>query len=152
MALIIDSTAATISVVVSKDSAVNCTEEEYDEYLKDLDESHLCLDGEPTRFVLRKNLPYEASQRVMDAQASYVKGQVKMQMSYVLEEVRASLIDIVNPSDLPKEKQLVYKRHSDGLCSKEIIGLLQSYGVLMDLYRARSNFASGPKGDVVKKK
>ncbi len=151
MAFTIDNTSSTIEVILSKDSAVKCDSDSYEKYLETLDESLLELDGEPTRFVLRKNLPYEASRKVMNAQATYVKGEVQLQMSYVLEEVRASLIDIKNPSDLPKDKCLNFKKENDGLCSKEIVGWLQSYGVLMDLYRARSAVATSSQTDLAKK-
>jgi len=151
MSFSIESTDATIKVVVSKDSAVNCTEDEYEKYTETLDESLLKLEGEPTRFLLRKNLSYEASQKVMDAQATFVKGKVQMKMSYVMEEVRASWIGVENPSDLPADKCLVWKRDNDSLASRDLVALLQSSGVLMDLYKARQSFQA-TSGESAKKK
>lgn len=150
MSFSIESTDATIKVVVSKDSAVNCTEEEYEQYSETLDESLLKLEGEPTRFILKKNLSYEASQKVMDAQATFVKGKVQMKMSYVMEEVRASWIGVENPADLVG-KGIVWKRDNDSLASRELVALLQNSGVLMDLYKARQSFQA-TSGESAKKK
>ena len=151
MAFSIESADATIKVVVSKDSAVNCTDDEYEKYTETLDESLLNLEGDPTRFVLKKNLTYEASQKVMDAQASFVKGKVEMKMSYVLEEVRAAWIGVENPPDLAKDKCIIWKRDNDGLSNKQLVAGLQNSGVLMDLYKARQSFGA-TSGDDAKKK
>ena len=151
MAFSIESADTTIKVVVSKDNAVHCTDDEYEKYTETLDESLLNLEGDPTRFVLKKNLSYEASQKVMDAQASFVKGKVQMNMSYVLEEVRASWIGVENPPDLAKEQCINWKRDNDGLANKQLVAGLQNAGVLMDLYKARQAFGSTP-GDAAKKK
>ena len=151
MAFSIESADATVKVVVSKDSAVNCTDDEYEKYTETLDESFLNLDGDPTRFVLKKNLTYEASQKVMDAQAHFVKGKVEMKMSYVLEEVRAAWIGVENPPDLAKEKCIIWKRENDGLANRQLVAGLQNSGVLMDLYKARQSF-SATSGEDAKKK
>lgn len=151
MAFSIEAPDTTIKVVVSKDTAVNCSEDEYEKYTETLDESLLQLDGCPTRFILRKNLSYEASQKVMDAQASFVKGKVQMNMSYVLEEVRAALIGVENPPDLSKDESIIWKRENDGLTNKQLVAGLQNAGVLMDLYKARQSFGSNP-GESAKKK
>jgi hypothetical protein len=151
MSFSMGSADATIKVVVSKDNVVNCTDEEYEKYTESLDESLLHLEGEPTRFVLKKNLSYEASQKVMDSQASFHKGKVQMKMSYVMEEVRASLTAIENPPDLDKAQCIEWKRDNDGLTSRELIAGLQNAGVLMDLYRSRQSFQTA-SGDLAKKK
>ena len=143
-----------IEVVVSKDSALEYNEKGYDSYLEDLDESKLKFKqgDEPTRFVMRKTLAYEASQKVMNSQASYDKGKVKLNMSYVMEETRLALVDIKNPAHLSPESRIEYKRDSDGYCSKELIAGLQAAGVLMDLFRARQAVAVSPKSDALAKK
>jgi hypothetical protein len=151
MSFSIESVDSTIKVVVSKDSAVNCSEEEYAKYAETLDESLLNLEGEPTRFVLRKNLTYEASQKVMDAQASFHKGKVQMKMSYVMEEIRAAWVGVENPPELPKEKHIVWKRDNDGLANREQVAGLQNAGVLMDLYTSRQSFQA-TSGESAKKK
>lgn len=151
MAFSIESVDSTIKVIVSKDSTVNCSEEEYEKYTETLDESLLHLEGEPTRFLLRKNLTYEASQKVMDAQASFHKGKVQMKMSYVMEEVRAAWVGVENPSDLPKERCIIFKRDNDSLASKELTSGLQNAGVLMDLYKCRQA-VQATSGDAAKKK
>ena len=149
MGFAIESTDSVIKVIVSKDTAVNCSDEDYEKYTETLDESLLNLQGEPTRFVMKKNLSYEANQRVMDAQASFHKGQVQMKMSYVLEEVRACWIGIENPPGV--EKAMVFKRENDGLASKQLVSALHNAGVLMDLYKARSAVSSAPGEDAKKK-
>lgn len=143
---------ASVKVVVSKDSAVTCSSEDYDKYLETLDETLLNLSGAPTRFVLRKTLPYDAQQKVMNAQASYEKGKVKINMAYVMEEVRLALVDIEHEEDVPNINQLKYKKDSDGYCSKDLVAGLQGAGVLMDLYRARQNASGSPKADDLAKK
>lgn len=150
MAFSIESADAIVKVVVSKDTAVNCTDDEYEKYTETLDESLLNLEGDPTRFVLRKNLTYEASQKVMDAQATFVKGKVEMKMSYVLEEVRAAWIGVENPPDLAKDKCIDWKRDNDGLANRQLVAGLQNAGVLMDLYKARQSFTTS--GETAKKK
>jgi hypothetical protein len=151
MSFSIESVDSTIKVIVSKDNAVKCTEEEYEKYTETLDESLLNLEGEPTRFLLRKNLSYEASQKVMDAQASFHKGKVQMKMSYVMEEVRAAWVGVENPTDLPKERCIVWKRDNDSLASRDLIAGLQNAGVLMDLYKCRQAFQA-TSGESAKKK
>ena len=49
MSFSIESTDTTIKVVVSKDTAVNCSDEDYEKYTETLDESLLNLQAEPTR-------------------------------------------------------------------------------------------------------
>lgn len=143
-----------VEVIVSKDSALESGEKEYDKYLESLDESHLRVrQGDvPTRFVLRKVLPYEASQKVMNSQASYDRGKVKLNMAYIMEEVRVSLVDIKNPEHIPPESRIEFKRDDDGYCSKQLVAGLHGAGVLMDLFRARQAVVDAPKSDALAKK
>lgn len=154
MAFSISKPDQSIEVIVSKDSALDCSSDDYDAYLENLDESKLKFKSgdEPTRFVMRKTLPYEASQKVMNSQASIDKGKVTLNMSYVMEEVRLALIDIKNPAQLSKEQQIEFKRENDGYCSKVLIAGLQASGVLMDLFRARQAVLDAPKADALVKK
>lgn len=143
MSFSLASDSSVLKVVVSKDSAVKCSPEEYQSYLEDLDESKLKLEGEPTRFVMSKTLNFKAHQELLRAQAKFgVKGKVEPDLSYILVEVRLSLKDVENPKDLPLNKQIIYKRDSDGFCSEDLVAGLQSHGVLMDLQIALSNSKS----------
>jgi hypothetical protein len=154
MAFSISKPDQTIEAIVSKDSALDCTPEDYDAYLENLDEAKLKFKAgdEPTRFVMRKTLPYEASQKVMNSQASIDKGKVTLNMSYVMEEVRLALVDIKNPSHLPGDQHIEFKRENDGYCSKALIAGLQAAGVLMDLFRARQAVLDAPRVDALVKK
>lgn len=139
-------TSKTVEIIVSKDSAVGCDPEEYEEYLKDLDESRLQLKGEPTRFVMKKVLPYRDTTRVMNSQMTVGKdGQTQMNLSFMLEEVRLALIGI-------KGSKTELKKDGDGGCSKEIVNELYNRGVLMDLYNGRRNASGEGKADELRKK
>lgn len=138
-------TSKTVDIVVSKDNAVGCSEEEYEEYLNDLDESRLQLKGEPTRFQLKKVLPYKDTKRVMNSQMTVGKdGNTQMNLSFMLEEVRCALLGI-------KGSKTEFKKDGDGYCSKDIVNELYNRGVLMDLYNGRRN-AAGDQDDAARKK
>jgi hypothetical protein len=156
MALVLDMGSDNISVISRRDASVNCTIDEYNAYLKDLDESRLNLiaDVEPTRFVMRKVLPYAAVQKIKNEQVSFkadVGAQnvndvnVNMKMGYVLEELRAALVDVKNPG-MP---QLHFRKDGDGLAAKELISLLNAYGIADELHAA---FQSAIENSVSKKK
>jgi hypothetical protein len=139
-------TDKTVSVVVSKDSSiVDFSQEKYDEYLKDLDESKLTFNGVPTRFVMKKSLPYKDTKRVMNSQVSFEDGQAKVNVSFMLDEVRCALVGIEGPGAES------FKKDKDGYASMDMINALYNAGVLMDLYTARRN-AAGEGEDSVSKK
>jgi len=148
------SSKGTIEVITRKDSAVShCTEEQYDSYLEDLDEEKLELTEEqPTRFVLRKVLPYEATQEILSQQVKVEKGKTQLNIGYILEEVRRSLVDIKNPEGIPDTDKILFKRDSDGAANKELVNALHNAGLAMDLWRARQNVAGGVNTDVGVKK
>lgn len=147
MALFLDVGRDSIEVISSKDESVTADADAYSKYLDTLDEALLCLkDGvEPTRFVLRKLLSYGMSQKIKTEQAGLNEhGKVEIRMGYILDDVRASLIDVKNPgSDLLK-----FKRDSDGYASKELVALLEGAGIANELYAARQ---AAIKGGVSKK-
>jgi len=152
MAFTLSDDKATIKVVVSKDSAVKCSEEEFKEYLTDLDETKLKLDGCPTRFVLRKTLDYKSHQILMRSQAIVEKGQVTADISSILTEVRLHWIGVDNPPNLPLPQQIIFKKESDGYASKELVAQLHSYGVLLELQSALKSSQGEAKADVTAKK
>lgn len=147
MAFIINmDTDQKVSVIVSKDSAiVGFEQEKYDEYLKDLDESKLTLNGTPTRFIMKKVLPYRDTKKVMNSQVSFEDGKATVTPSFILDEVRCALVGIEGPG------AETFKKDKDGYASLDLVNYLYNSGVLMDLYSARRN-AAGEGEDVVSKK
>ena len=136
------------------DSAVTCSSEEYKLYLETLDEAHLKLNGEPTRFVMRKVLPTVAASEVQNSQFSMKNGQMEFQYAFAMKEVQASLIGIENPSHLPPEEKLEFRK-AQGLAGgahDDLIAQLNAVGVIMDLYKARQTAVGGASSDLTKKK
>jgi len=132
----------TLEVVSKVDSALEYNEESYAEYIKTLDESLLKFkeNEQPTRFVLRKVLPYGVGQKIKNQQVRYEKGEMQIQMAFINEEIRAALIDIKNPDYVPDDQKLKYKRASDGLAAEDLIALLDSVGIVSDLFSARKAY------------
>jgi hypothetical protein len=132
----------TIEVISRVDSSVKCDSEKYDEYLKNLDESLLEMDesDKPTRFVLRKVLPYGLAKKVQNAQVRYEKGEAQFQMSFIMEDVRCSLVDVKNPEDLPDEEKIKFEKDPEGGASEALITKLLSAGIVTDLFHAKQNF------------
>lgn len=145
MALKLPSRNETYKVVLRIDSAVGCSPSDYEKYLETLDESLLQLKEEPTRFVMRKVLPYRLASAVQDMQFGFEKNEVKVRSSFMLEEVRCSLVGIENPPHIPESEKIVFKADGDGGASEELMASLGAAGVTMDLYRTRQSFA--PKKD-----
>lgn len=140
---------AQIKVISQVDSAVKCDDEAYEEYLKTLDERFLELDGDPTRFVLKKYLTWSEQDQVDDLKTKVEGRKVKVQMGFMSEDVRLSLVDIENPPSVPDIQQLRIEKDKWGKPSKEFIGLLRDIKVVNDLYNAR---ASSHTSDVDLKK
>lgn len=154
MALVLE-IKETIEVISRRDDAVGCDAEAYKDYLDGLDETKLQLkEGvEPTRFVLRKILPYAIKQRLKNDQLSMRANSnaktaddmsVEVRMGYVLDEIRAALLDVKNPG-IP---ELKFEKDSDGLASKKLVSLLESYGIMDELHTA---FAKATSALVPKK-
>lgn len=142
-------TESTVNVIVSKDSAIKETsEEDYESYLESLDESKLTFtDGvEPTRFVLLKTLPYRDSKLVMNSQVSIEDDKPKVNISFIMDEVRCALQGIEGPNSTAFVKD---KR--DGYADTKLINYLYNRGVLMDLYSGRRNAGGDGDEDVPKK-
>lgn len=151
MAFFTDMDEGTIKVIAFKDVAIAGTEREaYDSYMKSLDESELDFveGGSPTRFVMRKIIPYKQSLKLKNATVAMKDGVLTPQVAYVNEEVRLALVDIENP-EVPKthEKHLLkFKKDGDGGAAHSIMESLDAFGVVMDLYQIRSNHA--PKSGI----
>lgn len=145
MALVLESGKETIEVIASRDGSVQCDAAAYGTYLQTLDEAVLDLvPGQvPTRFVLRKVLPFGMSQKIKTEQAGIDEnGKVQVRMGYILDDVRAALIDVKDPGS----PSLTFKKDSDGFVARDLVALLESAGIANELYAARqgASKASGP--------
>lgn len=139
-------TGKTVSVIVSKDSSLKgMVENAYEEYLKDLDEGKLQMEGEPTRFIMKKTLPYRDTKRVMNSQVTIGEdNKPKVNISFIMDEVRCALVKMEGPGSAN------FKLEKDGYASMDIVNALYNRGVLMDLYNGRRN-ASGEGEETPKK-
>jgi hypothetical protein len=151
MALILTKNDGVIKVISSKDQSVCCDEDVYAEYQKTLNEDLLKMDGEPTRFVLKKGLNYREQQVVKDAQVKMDGKKLQITLSYMMEEVRIALIDIENPENLPEDQKIKYKKTEDGKTDRELIAMLESAGIVTELFAARQG-SLGVLTEEVKKK
>jgi hypothetical protein len=139
-------TDKTVSVIVSKDSSIKgVSEEVYEQYLKDLDEAKLPIQGPSTKFVLKKTLPYKDTKRVMNSQVSFDEGKASVNISFIMDEVRCALVGMEGPGSE------FFKKDKDGYASMDVVNALYNGGVLMDLYNARRNAAGETVEDVPKK-
>ena len=158
MAFFADLEDGRIRVISRRDRAIDAVPTKtYDQYLSTLDEAILGItdDMKVTRFVMRKILPYKSQLKVKNAQVTMEDGNVKPQLSFMSEEVRLSLLDIENPEvpETHKKFLLEFKRESDGGAGFKLMSILESAGVVNDLYAARQHAnASNKLGDVDKKK
>lgn len=140
-------TAKTVSVIVSKDSSIKgVSDEVYEQYLKDLDESKLPINGPSTKFVMKLTLPYKDTKRVMNSQVSFDDGKANVNISFILDEVRCALTGMEGPGSE------AFKKDKDGYASMEVVNALYNSGVLMDLYNARRNAAGESGAEEVPKK
>ena len=143
MAINFSESSDIIKVVSRLDDAIGCSDEEYEKYLEDLDESWLDLDPEkiPVRFVLKTELNYKAQRQIKKDQVSVSQeGGMGVNMGFMMLEIRMALTDIENPSS-PK---IEFSKDKDGYANSDLIARLDTYGILQDLYSAR-NFALKPK-------
>lgn len=131
----------TFKIILQNDDAVpeTVTDEVYQSYLEVLDEVILGLVGEPTRFVMKRDLSFGAHKQIASEQMGVDgDGKPQIKMGFILEEVRAALVGIENPASLKPEECLIFeKEKGDGLASKALISQLHAMGVAMSLYGAR---------------
>lgn len=143
-----------IEVIAKCDSSLDITDQEYEEYITTLDATKIKLKqgDEPTRFVLNTNLKYEHLLKI-DTEFSISRdGNVKVSASNRHEEVRLCLIDIVNPSTLPKDQHLLYKKAGDGGAARELMAILITNGIADNLYAALQTVKNRKKDEKALKK
>ena len=143
-----------LEVAIRIDTALDMTNEEYDEYLKTCDKSLLkCHEGQtPIFFKMRKVIPYHLSLKIENMKMDMVKkregdkttNEIVPKISWMAEEVRFAIVDIINPDSCEPSERLEFKRESDGHCSEEIMGFLVSTNSHMDLWTARQSVKNNP--------
>lgn len=147
-----------IEVILRVDDALDLTadgdDDPYDAYITaGLDESKLKLkpDAEPTRFIMRRSIPLKHATRIENAKMGYtVEGGVQVQLGFIIEEVRASLKGVKNPSSVPQDKQIVLKFTGDGLLDDKQMAALVASGVVQNLYAARQAAIQRSSGNLKK--
>jgi hypothetical protein len=126
-----------LKVISSKDeSLLDVTQEQYDDYLKDLDESKLVFkEGEkPTYFILKTVSSQKEILEQKDAQTSMAMKAQKTGdapiYSMMAGTVRPALKDMITDgvSQIIKDKS--------GLASEEFMAWLSQTDIIADLYRA----------------
>jgi len=139
MAVLLPTQRDTFEVIISIDSALDVSSEEWDRYRETLDESHLKFkEGmQPTRFVMRKVLPFSLAKKVQNDQVTTRDGKMEVQLGFISEEVRASLVDIKNPEDVPQDQWIKFEKDKDGGASEKLMELLMAARIVDELYSAR---------------
>ena len=147
---------ATVDVVVHKDLALDMTDEEYTEYTNDVTTTDKLkfVQGfnidDCTKFVLKKNLTYKQTQKVLEEQISAdIHGNTTIKVGWMLTELRYALVGIKNP--VKCDKPIEFKRGSDGSAHEDIVAGIYSAGVISDLNSARRNLTERTNA-VTKKK
>ena len=139
MAILLPTQKDTFEVIVSIDSALDSTPEQWEKYRETLDESHLSFkEGmEPTRFVMRRVLPFALDKKVQNEKVTTKDGKMEVQLGFISEEVRASLVDIKNPADVPQEQWIKFEKEKDGGASEKLMELLSAVSIVDELFSAR---------------
>lgn len=140
MAVKINKSTEAFKVILRSDDALpeDISEEKWAEYKKTLDETVLGLKKEPTRFVLRRHLPFGAQQSIANHQISVgAGGKPTFQFGYMLEEIRCALTDIENPASIPEEDKILFKKAEDGFADHNLIAMLNSAGIVAELFATR---------------
>jgi hypothetical protein len=153
MAVLLPTQRDTFEVIISIDSALDVSSDDWEKYRETLDESHLKFkEGmQPTRFVMRKVLPFSLAKKVQNDQVTTRDGKMEVQLGFISEEVRASLVDIKNPEDVPQDQWIKFEKDKDGGASEKLMELLMAARIVDELYSARQVKVS-KMSDLLKKK
>ena len=140
MAIVLDKSRDTFDVILSIDSALDCSEEDFKAYQENLDESFLRFkEGcQPTRFVMQKVLPFGLAKKIQNEQVTVnSEGKPVVGLGFIFEEVKASLVGIKNPPDVVPGQEIVFEKDKDGTASIALMELLASANLIQELYSAR---------------
>lgn len=141
----------TFLVPLRIDTALDMTTEQYNEFLETGDIGLIkCKEGmTPTYFKLRRTLPYKLSMRLENLKTELVvkrengktTSEPNVRMAFMLEEIRFSIVDIVNPPNAPTDEIVTFTKDAEGLCSPEVMQLVLATGCHMDLWTAKQTSA-----------
>lgn len=149
-----------VDVAVKIDSALEMTDAQWEAYVENpIDDNLVCKPGKvPTKLRLRKVLPWSLSKKIEDSKIDMrqdrdgdkVTQVMQPKLSWMYEEVRCALVDIINPPDC--DQPVTYERDAEGGASFNLASKLLELGVMMDLYNARKNAIKGGLKPANKKK
>lgn len=131
-----------LELIAEIDDAIDSEKSEYQAYVKDLDESHLVLNGEPTRFVLKRTLDFHAQESIQNSIIKLTPGSkdTNFQLgSAMLLTAKYALTGIKYPEDTPKDQRLEFKKGPDGYASEDLIAILNKLGVVANIFSACQN-------------
>jgi hypothetical protein len=145
VSIVLPSVTDKFKVALFKDSAVDMTREEYNDYLKDCDLSKLKLvEGKlPTFFIMRKVLPAKLSKKVMAEQVTFHGGEAQFNFGSIVDVIKAAICGVENPPDVEESQRINFKADADGSCPDDIVAGLVSMQVHTDLFAAYQNVAGG---------
>jgi len=110
---------------------------DHDKYIETGDESHLKLKATPTYFILNLDLKKAEAERIKNSMTSSKddEGRPSVSMgSWQFAVTKAVLKDIVNPSDLPLEEHLVFKKSGLGFPTDDLLATLDRLGIAADIF------------------
>lgn len=158
MAFVVKDKSGGIEVVLSADGCVKADEKAYKAYLDSFknggvgNEELLKLDGQPTRFQLKRQLSWHEKQRLREKNIKIKGKRVDLSINYSSHMVRLHLTGIRNPDGAPAGA-IKYEVAADGYATFEIMNLLDQTGSINELMAAITNSATeDTAGDNAEKK
>jgi len=139
---------SSFKIISSKDSAIT-EPEKYQEYLENLDESLLKLEGEPTYFHLAVSSKIKdvlASKDGMSAIALKAKSGGDLPIySLMYQQVRVALKDITTGAES------LFRKGQDGLVADDLMAALAAQDILPELFTALQSKQAGKSVEIAKK-
>lgn len=126
------------------DALMDMTDEQWKDYIDYPDPDKLLIKpGEtPTWIRMKVVLPWRHAAIIEDMKLSMTQKDgeqvVVPKLSWMHEEVRLALVDIINPPGC--ENPVSFKRDGDGGATHQLAAQLLQMGVMPDLWNARQNF------------
>lgn len=135
-----------VELIVRCDEVIG-EDADYDAYLKDLDEKHLKLTGEPSRFVLNLELKSGEGQRVKNAMLGGRDDDGDPKLTYgswSFSVAKVALKDIKNPPDFPLETSFVMKKDGAGNVHDDLLARLDRFGIVQDIFSVYTQWVLTP--------
>lgn len=127
-------------IVISKnDDAVDLKASKWDDYKETADVSKLAFlpDAQPTRFLCNFELSSRQMAAVKNGMLSGKDDEGNPQLtlgSWAHRVVKFTLKDIQNPESVPEAERIVYKKDENGLAHDDLIGTLDRYGIVDEIF------------------